>query len=317
MSSAAPLTSVVLPTYNERESVGPVIAGVLDAFEDAALEVEIIVVDDDSPDETWQFVRDTYQMDDRVQVMRRQGRSGLSSAVLDGFHAASGDIGVCMDADGQHPPEQSVVLAKWVADPSIHCDLAYGTRYAEGGRIENWPAWRRVVSTYAMRLSTVFVPDAREISDPMSGFFAVELSVVDEETLQACDPHGYKILLELVTVADLETLGVPITFRERERGESKFTIDEAVRFVEQIVGLAFVSSGLDRYLTPPQAIRAVELGASSGAALAIMFIGLILGDVDGAAGAGLIAVSGGLLTLSLLRFARTGEQWRETWGEYA
>jgi dolichol-phosphate mannosyltransferase len=314
--------SVILPTYNERETICAVIGGVQTALDHAGHDHEIIVVDDGSPDGTASLVRTAYADDDAVQVLVREHAAGLSSAVLDGLAAASGDVAVVMDADGQHPPERVPDLVAVLADesgPRGGCrhpgaDLVVGSRHASGGAIEGWPWHRRAISHVAASIARQAVPAAGRISDPMSGFFALDRTVVDDAVLQACDPHGYKILLEIATHApDGIRIGeVPITFRERQGGQSKLTADEMLRFAEHVVSLGATDRGLGEWVHVPLAIRAVQTGVLVGGALLLLFVGLIVGGVDGAAGAGLIAGSGSLLALALLRAARAGETWTET-----
>ena len=150
----------------------------------------------------------------------------------------------------------------------------------------------------------------------MSGFFVVDREVVDDDVLSKCDPHGYKILLELLARADdIDVAEVPITFRDRQGGESKLTLDEIVRFLEHTAGLGLQERDVD--LAVPQAVRALELGATSSLAFCVLMLGLILGGVDGAGGAALIGFAGGLLTLGLNRFIRAGESWTDTEERYA
>jgi len=306
--AARPRASVVLPTYNEAATIVGVVEDVLAALED----VEVIVVDDDSPDGTWRIARDAFEdeLADRVKVIRRTTDQGLSSAVLAGFRQARGRYVVCMDADGQHPADRLCDLVDALEDGA---NLAVGSRHVDGGEIDGWPASRVATSKVATLLARAFVPAAREITDPMSGFFAVDRHVFDDDVLAAADPHGYKILLELAAlVPDAEIAEIPITFRVRQAGESKLTLDEQLRFLEHVVGLWFLSVGLDERVNPPLLIRSVEAASLTAVALPLLYIGLILGDVQGAGGAALIAASGAGIGLALSRLARTGESWSES-----
>jgi len=295
--------SVVLPTYNE---AGTIVGVVQDVLDELGM-VEVIVVDDDSPDETWRIALEAFGGDDRVRVVRRVNNHGLSSAVLDGFRKARGQICVCMDADGQHPAERIVDLIDQIV---LGSDLVVGSRHVGGGEIDGWSWSRKIKSKIATLLSRTFVAPARMISDPMSGFFAVDRQVFDDDVLDAADPHGYKILLELANqVPEADIFEVPITFRARRAGESKLTLDEQIRFIEHIVGLWFSNIGFNNYVTTPIFLRSVEAGFVVAFAFLLMNAGLILGNVDGAVGAGLIAASGGAIVLGAQRLARTGESW--------
>lgn len=300
--------SVVLPTYNEAETIVDVVEDALAAFDDQIRAVEIVVVDDDSPDETWRIAREAYADDDRVRVIRRTDGQGLSSAVVRGFRESEGRYAVCMDADGQHPADRLDELVDEL--DAGDADLVVGSRHVDGGEIDGWPVSRKVTSKVATLLARAFVAPAREITDPMSGFFGVDRETFDDDVLDLADPHGYKILLELAAlVPDAEIAEVPITFRARQAGESKLTLDEQLRFVEHIVGLWFLGAGLDERVSPPLLVRSVEAASVVSVALAMLNLGLVLGDVDGAFGAGLIAAAGGTIVLGAQRLARTGDSW--------
>jgi dolichol-phosphate mannosyltransferase len=215
-----------------------------------------------------------------------------------------------MDADGQHPADR---VDELVDELVLGADLVVGSRHVDGGEIDGWPWSRKVTSKVATLLARAFVVPAREITDPMSGFFAVDRETFDDDVLDLADPHGYKIFLELAAlVPDAEIAEVPITFRARQAGESNLTLDEQIRFVEHIVGLWFLIAGLDQRVTPPLLVRSIEAASVVAVALAMLNVGLILGDVDGALGAGLIAAAGGTIVLGAQRLARTGTSWTST-----
>lgn len=315
-----PDVSIVLPTYNEAETIIEVIDDVVAELSLEPYEFEVLVVDDDSPDGTATIVAREFIENDRVKVLRRVYDRGLSSAVLDGFRNSRGHYAIVMDADGQHPAEKLHAMidtlangARFDDDPGHNVDLVVGSRHVDGGSIEGWPRSRVLTSKGATLLARGFVPTARELTDPMSGFFGVDREVFDDDVLDLADPHGYKVLLELVAlVPDAALDEVPITFRNRQAGESKLTLDEQLRFVEHVGGLALLSLGLDERVTPPQLIRAAEAAALTAIALPFLFLGIIIGDVDGAGGAALIAASGAAIALALARVFRTGESWRES-----
>jgi dolichol-phosphate mannosyltransferase len=271
---------------------------------------DLIVVDDDSPDRTWRIAREVFADDDRVTVIRRIDERGLSSAVLDGFRAARGRICVCMDADGQHPPDRLEAL---VDEIETGADLAVGSRHVDGGRTGDWPTWRAILSGIGIDLAHVLVPAVRSIADPMSGFFAVDRTVFDDEVLALADPHGYKLLLELATlVPDAEIAEVPITFCARAGGESKLTLDEQLRCLEHLLDLWWFAAGLDEYLSMPLLVRSLEAATVVAVGLVLLHAGLVIGTVESALGAGLIAASGATIVLGLQRLARAGVTWTET-----
>lgn len=226
--------SIVIPTYNERENVQRVIDRCLDAVTEYT--VELIVVDDDSPDQTWRLARDTYRDDERVTVCRRTDDTGLATAVSFGFGESSNDICVVLDADLQHPPERIPDLLA-AFEPGV--DLVIGSRNLEDSDVVDWSRSRALLSDLATRWSGLVVPEARAISDPMSGFFAVRREVVEAVEL---NPLGYKIMLEILVGAEVERIReVSYGFSTRRFGESKLTVMQSLRFVEHTLKLGVES----------------------------------------------------------------------------
>lgn len=246
--------SVIIPTYNERENIEPIISACLKALSAPQFDAEIVVVDDDSEDYTWQYPERLFGHDPRVQVIRRQTTdAGLSQSVIDGFVSATYDFCAVIDADFQHPPEK---LAELVTALDEGADIAIGSRYVAGGGIENWSTSRKLVSRGATVCTRLALPDVRTVSDPMSGFFAVRRDVIEDVTL---DPQGYKILLEILARGEYESVvEIPYVFRERERGESKLTASEYQNFLEHLGQLTVVARGLDETVEPNRAVRAGE-----------------------------------------------------------
>jgi len=227
--------SVILPSYNEVETVPSLVSQLLE-FGTVA---EAIVVDDDSPDGTADVVQERFDERDDVTLIRRTDASGLSSAVVQGFDAAESDILVCMDADGQHPVGSAVSCARVVDDGA---DLVVGSRHTESGQVaDDWPRHRRAISFGAQLLAYMAVPQARALSDPMSGLFAIRRDVF-EASRHRLEPTGYKIMLELLAkapVEDVRELGY--TFREREHGGSNLGPAEYLRYVEHLGKLTIPS----------------------------------------------------------------------------
>lgn len=248
--------SVIIPTYNEIENIETVVDRTLETLAETRFDAEVLVMDDDSPDGTWEHAERNYSHDPRVRVARRTERPGLSMAVSEGFLRAKGTFCAVIDADLQHPPERLPALFDALVDGA---DVAVGSRYVEGGDVENWSASRRVVSRGATALTRLGIPSARNLSDPMSGFFAVRRSIVDSVLLE---PRGYKILLEVLAKCDVdEVVEVPYVFRERERGESKLTFAEYQRFAEHVTGLTMMVHGFGERTTPMRMVRAAEFAA--------------------------------------------------------
>jgi len=218
--------SIVTPTYNESGSLPALVERLAAAL--TGRDWELIVVDDGSPDGTADLAA---AMAPRlpVRVVRRPGKLGLASAVLDGFRSATGDILVCMDADLSHPPEIVPHLVDALGDGA---DLAVGSRYVAGGGVEDWPLRRRVVSRVACLMGNALVP----VRDATSGFFALRRSVIDGVQL---NPIGFKIGFEVIARGRYaEVVEVPYTFRDRELGSSKFGRREVAQYVQQLGQIA-------------------------------------------------------------------------------
>jgi dolichol-phosphate mannosyltransferase len=210
--------SLVLPTYNESAHIDAIVEqliAVLDGI--SALRYEIIIVDDDSPDRTWQKALQLSYKFPQVRAIRRQGQRDLSTAVLCGWQIARGEVFAVMDADLQHPPE--TIPALWRA-MKRGADLAVASRNIEGGGVSDWTLPRRIVSRCAQLLGLVVLPEVTgKVSDPLSGYFMVRRSSLEGRELH---PLGYKILVEVLARGEVEKISeVPYVFRETPQRGSK------------------------------------------------------------------------------------------------
>ncbi|MBI2523744.1 polyprenol monophosphomannose synthase [Candidatus Peregrinibacteria bacterium] len=225
------MLSLVLPTYNEAENL----PGLLEEIEGTVRDIpfEIIIVDDDSPDRTWEVAELLAEGRPYLRVLRRVGRRGLSSAVIDGFHLAQGDVLVAMDSDGQHDP---ALLPHLYAAIHSGAGVALGSRYILGGSVEGWARARHVLSYIATGFAWLVTRTC--VKDPMSGFFAVDrrLYLSLRETLR---PQGFKILLEILAALppDIRVQEVPLVFRVRREGESKLSWHIEFQFFFQMMRL--------------------------------------------------------------------------------
>lgn len=210
--------SVVTPTYNEAANVPLFVAAIGKVL--AGLTYEIIVVDDDSPDRTWEVAGKLAEVDGRVRVIRRFGESGLSSAVMAGLGSARGQVLVVMDADLQH--DEAVLPQMIELVRTNRADVVVGTRASEGGSYGSWGTGRRLVSWVATLIARMLlrVPT----TDPMSGFFAMSRASFDE-LAPRINPQGFKILLEFIgrRRPGLRVAEVGFTFRNRLHGETKLS----------------------------------------------------------------------------------------------
>ncbi|MCE4601341.1 MAG: glycosyltransferase family 2 protein [Desulfurococcales archaeon] len=224
-----PRVSVIIPTYNEADNIELLLdrlTSVLRAegFED----YEIIAVDDNSSDGTCDIVRRKSREDPRIKCILRVNEKGLSSAVVEGFKNASGEILVVMDADLQHPPETVPRLVEAVMRGA---DVAVASRYGRGGGVAGWSRLRLLMSRIATIGVKILVREAKRTTDPLSGFFAVRR---DALRLGDLKPKGFKILLEILARHPcLKVVDVPYVFQRRHGGESKLGFFVVTDFISQ------------------------------------------------------------------------------------
>lgn len=225
MPLARPGISVIVPTFREAENLPHLVAR-LESLRDAeVLDLELVIVDDDSRDGTPDVVAALGKP--WVRLIVRSGERGLSTAVVHGLNAARHDLLVVMDADLSHPPERIPAL---VAALGAGADMAVGSRYVPGASTdEAWGLLRWINS----QVATLMARPLTSIRDPMSGFFALR-----RQTLAAADelsPVGYKIGLELIVKCHCRYVReVPIHFSNRFRGESKLDLREQVRYLKHL-----------------------------------------------------------------------------------
>lgn len=226
--------SLVIPTYNESKNV-PILIDQLRRLLDPTLAgaYELIIVDDDSPDKTWQVALELAESHPEVRVIRRQGERGLSTAVIRGWQAARGEVLGVMDADLQHPAEVNLGLLEQI---DRGADLATASRHVEGGGVSDWSLIRRLLSRGAQVLGLLILPHVLgRLSDPMSGYFMLRRSALAGAQL---DPLGYKILIEVVARGRIKWIGeVGYVFRERVDGESKVTSALYVQYLRHLLKL--------------------------------------------------------------------------------
>jgi dolichol-phosphate mannosyltransferase len=222
--------TVIIPTFREEANIGRVIREVDAVLREHAILGEILIIDDNSPDRTIAIVRELEAENPRLRHIVRNGERGLSQSVVDGFSHARSDIFLIMDADLSHPPE---LIPQMVAGIRAGADIVIGSRYMPGGEIKKWPVMRRILSLGATFLGRLFFP---EVSDPVSGFFAVKKGVVTTAPLK---PRGYKILLEILGkgIWKKET-EIPFQFADRTTGSSKLRLGTVIEYICQIADIA-------------------------------------------------------------------------------
>ncbi len=221
------MLSLILPTYNESKNIEWLVPKLHAAI--GSVPHEILVVDDNSPDKTWEVAERA-----GARAIRRIGRRGLSSAVIEGFHEAKGDVLAVMDADGQH--DESILLKLVEAVEKTH-GVAVGSRYVSGGAItKEWSSFRRFLSKAATKM-THLVSNVK-VTDPMSGFFVIDrklfLSIAPKVNVE-----GFKILLEILAHLPKGTpvTELPFTFGVRTHGHSKLTMKVQLQFGKQLLRL--------------------------------------------------------------------------------
>jgi dolichol-phosphate mannosyltransferase len=223
---ATPELSVVVPTFNERDNVVALFHKLETALAGRAWEV--IYVDDNSPDGTWDVVRALAREDSRVRCIRRIGRRGLSGACIEGILASSAPCAAVMDADLQHDETQ---LPKMLALlQGGEADLVVGSRYIEGGSADSFDKQRAGFSMLATSMAKKLL--RVEIADPMSGFFMIRRDRFEQLAPQL-STQGFKILLDVVATArgSLRIKEIPYTFGSRLHGESKLDSMVALDFL--------------------------------------------------------------------------------------
>jgi dolichol-phosphate mannosyltransferase len=238
------LVSLIVPTYNESKNVAEMMrrltAVMQPAFGDG---YEIVIVDDDSPDRTWEIAQSLTGRFPSLRVIRRQDERGLSTAVIRGWQAARGSLLAVIDGDLQHPPE--IIPDLW-REIDRGADIAIASRHVEGGGVSDWSVLRRFISRSAQVLGLLILPSTvGRVSDPMSGYFMLRRSAIEDVELK---PLGYKILIEVLGRGRFRWIAeVPYVFRERAEGESKLTSRVYVDYVRHLLRLRIARLPVDRF----------------------------------------------------------------------
>ena len=236
-SNQTPLKfSLVIPTFNEGQNIREIVSSLSELLDRAIpANYELIVVDDDSPDRTWELAAELIADYPQLRVMRRETERGLATAVVRGWQAARGEILGVIDADLQHPPE---ILLKLWDEMEKGAELAVASRNVEGGGVSEWRLARRFLSRGAQMLGLAILPEViGRLSDPMSGYFMVRRSSIVNKQL---NPVGYKILIEVAARGQIRWISeVGYVFRERVAGASKVTWKQYVEYIQHLVKLRF------------------------------------------------------------------------------
>lgn len=217
--------SLITPTYNERENI-PILAEEIFSViaTEPDIDMELIVVDDNSPDRTGEVaegLKDTYPL----QVVHRAGKLGLGSAVMEGFAISEREYIGVIDADLSHDPSILPQLIHGLRE----YDITIGSRFGETSKVEKWALHRRLTSLTGVGFARLLTG----VEDPLSGYFFLHRSGLGELELTS---SGYKILLEILVKGRIEThMSVPFIFRNRQFSQSKLNAKEYVLFAKQLL----------------------------------------------------------------------------------
>jgi dolichol-phosphate mannosyltransferase len=257
--------SVVIPTYREVESLPHLLPRLLGTIRQLGGHAEVLIMDDQSNDGSREFVQ-SYGADE-VNFVVRNGKRGLSPAVVDGFRLARGKYLVCMDADLSHPPE---VIPSMLDRLAAGADFIIGSRYVSGGSTEaDWGLFRQLNSSVATWLARPFT----SVKDPMSGFIALTRDRFNQA--QELNPVGYKIGLELLVKCGCQRVEeVPIHFSNRAAGESKLSIKEQLRYIQHLRRLFVFKYPNWSYVLQFGFVGAVGTGVNLGVLTLMMGVGI-------------------------------------------
>ncbi|MFF7364635.1 glycosyltransferase [Streptomyces sp. NPDC008125] len=223
---------VIIPTYNEAENIKPIV----DRVRSAVPEADILVADDNSPDGTGKIVDEIAAEDAHVHALHRKGKEGLGAAYLAGFAwGAEHGYGVLveMDADGSHQPEELPRLLTALKG----ADLVLGSRWVPGGRVVNWPKSREVISRGGSLYSRLAL--GLDVRDVTGGYRAFRTRTLEGLGLDEVASQGYCFQVDLArraVEAGFHVVEVPITFVDREVGDSKMSRDILVEALFRVTG---------------------------------------------------------------------------------
>ena len=223
-------TLVIIPTYDEADNIQRIVPQVLNQKED----VEVLVVDDNSPDGTASLVENLMESDSRVHLIKRSGKSGLGTAYVEGFRYACDhgyDYVFEMDADFSHDPAE---IPKFI-EHMDQCDLVIGSRYRDGVRVVNWPIQRLLLSYFANVYTRIIT--GLPLKDATGGFKCYRRKVLESIDLDSIRSNGYAFQIEMSFKSwkkGFKLCEIPIIFVDRRSGVSKMSkkiVHEAVFMV--------------------------------------------------------------------------------------
>jgi dolichol-phosphate mannosyltransferase len=216
---------LVIPTLNEAGNIQTLLNRLQHALATVAVEYELIVVDDDSPDGTADVVQQFAALDSHIRVLVRKNQRGLAGAVIHGWNHTDAHLLGVIDADLQHPPE---ILPQLIDAILQGNDIAIASRYVKNDSIIEWSKFRLFVSRCSTWATHFLQKSGLRIKDPLSGFFVVRRECIDHLELQS---QGFKILLEILVKGRIHSaVEVPFCFAPRQSGESKADVRVALHY---------------------------------------------------------------------------------------
>lgn len=223
------MLSIVIPVYNEKKNINEVTKRIENALKENRYEIIFV---DDSTDETTNIIRSLSKQDSRVKLIHREGKKGLSSAVIEGFKLAKGDVLSVMDGDLQHPPE---ILPDMLTKINEGEDVVIPSRFVKGGSDGGLNLFRKCVSGTARYMGKALFKKLRKVSDPTSGIFMFKKSVIAGKSLNGI---GWKILIEVLIIGEYNKLvEIPYEFNTRNSGESKMNIAVQAQYLKHLYSL--------------------------------------------------------------------------------
>jgi len=248
-----PELTIIVPTFNEFENIDPILKKIDIALPE--VKWEVVFVDDDSPDNTFNEIMRLARSRSNVRLIRRIGRRGLSSAVVEGALSSMAPFIAVMDADMQH--DENLLMEMLQELRRGDSDLVIGTRYSKGGGVIEWSARRRLISRLATKMAQIVT--GTRLSDPMSGFFMITRESF-QDIVRNLSSQGFKILLDIIASSKkpLRIAERPYQFRERRFGESK---------LDSLVAIEYLMLLLDKTVGRFVPARFIMFGAVGGVGL--------------------------------------------------
>lgn len=231
-------TIIIIPTYNEAENIAQLINII---FNLNIFDLEILIVDDNSPDGTAQIVTSLQSTNTKLHLIKRAGKLGLGSAYIAGFKKAlklDADFIFEMDADFSHDPNDIPRLLETAQDN----DLVIGSRKITGGKVVGWNWWRKFMSNGAMYFSRLLLN--LKTHDVTAGFRCFNRKVLETIPLDKINSNGYAFQEEMLyrtEKAKFRVAEVPVTFLDRQQGKSKLSKKDIIEFFITIIKLKFIA----------------------------------------------------------------------------